>query len=56
MTSTRLDGKGVLLTQSADCMGPALTEVFRDWRTGSSNTPQGPTTRPRPTRTGNLRP
>ena len=30
MTSTRLDGKRVLLTQSNDFMGPALTEVFRD--------------------------
>lgn len=30
MTSTRLDGKKVLLTQSNDFMGPALTEVFRD--------------------------
>jgi 2-keto-3-deoxy-L-fuconate dehydrogenase len=28
MTSTRLDGKRVLLTQSNDFMGPALTEVF----------------------------
>ena len=30
MISTRLDGKRVLLTQSNDFMGPALTEVFRD--------------------------
>ena len=30
MTSTRLDGKRVLLTQSREFMGPALTEVFRD--------------------------
>ena len=30
MTSTRLDGKRVLLTQSGEFMGPALTEVFRD--------------------------
>lgn len=30
MTSTRLDGKRVLLTQSNDFMGPALTEVFKD--------------------------
>jgi len=30
MTSTRLDGKRVLLTQSNDFMGPALTAVFRD--------------------------
>lgn len=30
MTSTRLDGKRVLLTQANDFMGPALTEVFRD--------------------------
>jgi NAD(P)-dependent dehydrogenase (short-subunit alcohol dehydrogenase family) len=30
MTTTRLDGKRVLLTQSNDFMGPALTEVFRD--------------------------
>jgi NAD(P)-dependent dehydrogenase (short-subunit alcohol dehydrogenase family) len=30
MTSTRLDGKRVLLTQSNDFMGPALGEVFRD--------------------------
>ena len=30
MTSTRLDGKRVLLTQSNDFMGPALAEVFRD--------------------------
>lgn len=30
MTSTRLDGKRVLLTQSNDFMGPALTEVFTD--------------------------
>ncbi|WP_088282191.1 SDR family oxidoreductase [Ideonella sp. A 288] len=29
MTSTRLDGKRVLLTQSKDFMGPALSEVFR---------------------------
>jgi NAD(P)-dependent dehydrogenase (short-subunit alcohol dehydrogenase family) len=28
MTSTRLDGKRVLLTQAADFMGPALVEVF----------------------------
>ncbi|MBK6852982.1 MAG: SDR family oxidoreductase [Burkholderiales bacterium] len=28
MTSTRLDGKRVLLTQANDFMGPALTEVF----------------------------
>ena len=28
MTSTRLDGKRVLLTQSKDFMGPALGEVF----------------------------
>jgi 2-keto-3-deoxy-L-fuconate dehydrogenase len=28
MISTRLDGKRVLLTQSNDFMGPALTEVF----------------------------
>ena len=28
MTSTRLDGKRVLLTQSNDFMGPALREVF----------------------------
>jgi NAD(P)-dependent dehydrogenase (short-subunit alcohol dehydrogenase family) len=28
MTSTRLDGKRVLLTQSKDFMGPALVEVF----------------------------
>ena len=28
MTSTRLDGKRVLLTQSNDFMGPALVEVF----------------------------
>jgi 2-keto-3-deoxy-L-fuconate dehydrogenase len=28
MTSTRLDGKRVLLTQASDFMGPALTEVF----------------------------
>jgi NAD(P)-dependent dehydrogenase (short-subunit alcohol dehydrogenase family) len=28
MTSTRLDGKRVLLTQSNDFMGPALKEVF----------------------------
>jgi NAD(P)-dependent dehydrogenase (short-subunit alcohol dehydrogenase family) len=30
MTSTRLDGKRVLLTQSNDFMGPALTAVFKD--------------------------
>lgn len=30
MTTTRLDGKRVLLTQSNDFMGPALTEVFRN--------------------------
>jgi NAD(P)-dependent dehydrogenase (short-subunit alcohol dehydrogenase family) len=30
MTSTRLDGKRVLLTQSREFMGPALTEVFRE--------------------------
>ena len=30
MISTRLDGKRVLLTQSNDFMGPALTEVFTD--------------------------
>ena len=30
MTSTRLAGKRVLLTQSREFMGPALTEVFRD--------------------------
>jgi 2-keto-3-deoxy-L-fuconate dehydrogenase len=30
MTSTRLDGKRLLLTQSNDFMGPALTEVFKD--------------------------
>ena len=30
MISTRLDGKRVLLTQSNDFMGPALTEVFKD--------------------------
>lgn len=30
MTSTRLDGKRVLLTQSNEFMGPALTEVFID--------------------------
>ena len=30
MTSTRLDGKRVLLTQSGEFMGPALTVVFRD--------------------------
>ncbi len=30
MTSTRLDGKRVLITQSNDFMGPALTEVLRD--------------------------
>ena len=30
MTSTRLDGKRVLLTQSGEFMGQALTEVFRD--------------------------
>lgn len=30
MTSTRLDGKRVLLTQSREFMGPALAEVFRD--------------------------
>ena len=30
MTSTRLDGKRVLLTQSNDFMGPALAEVFTD--------------------------
>jgi NAD(P)-dependent dehydrogenase (short-subunit alcohol dehydrogenase family) len=30
MISTRLDGKRVLLTQSNDFMGPALTDVFRD--------------------------
>ena len=30
MTSTRLDGKRVLLTQSNDFMGPALTAVFND--------------------------
>lgn len=30
MASTSLDGKRVLLTQSNDFMGPALTEVFRD--------------------------
>src|SRR5690349_2442502 len=30
MTTTRLDGKRVLLTQSNDFMGPALTDVFRD--------------------------
>ena len=30
MTSTRLDGKRVLLTQSGEFLGPALTEVFRD--------------------------
>jgi len=28
MTSTRLDGKRVLLTQARDFMGPALAEVF----------------------------
>jgi len=30
MTTTRLDGKRVLLTQSNDFMGPALTDVFRE--------------------------
>lgn len=30
MISTRLDGKRVLLTQSNDFMGPALSEVFKD--------------------------
>jgi NAD(P)-dependent dehydrogenase (short-subunit alcohol dehydrogenase family) len=30
MISTRLDGKRVLLTQSREFMGPALTEVFSD--------------------------
>jgi NAD(P)-dependent dehydrogenase (short-subunit alcohol dehydrogenase family) len=30
MTTTRLDGKRVLLTQSQDFMGPALTRVFQD--------------------------
>ena len=30
MISTRLDGKRVLLTQSNDFMGPALSEVFTD--------------------------
>ena len=30
MTSSQLDGKRVLLTQSNDFMGPALTEVFRN--------------------------
>ena len=30
MTLSKLDGKRVLLTQSNDFMGPALTEVFRD--------------------------
>jgi NAD(P)-dependent dehydrogenase (short-subunit alcohol dehydrogenase family) len=30
MTSTRLDGKRVLPTQSGEFMGPALTDVFRD--------------------------
>jgi NAD(P)-dependent dehydrogenase (short-subunit alcohol dehydrogenase family) len=30
MLSTRLDGKRVLLTQSNDFMGPALSEVFED--------------------------
>lgn len=30
MPSTRLDGKRVLLTQSSEFMGPALTEVFRN--------------------------
>lgn len=30
MTSTRLDGKRVLLTQANDFMGPALSEVFKD--------------------------
>ena len=29
MISTRLDGKRVLLTQSADFMGPALTDTFQ---------------------------
>ena len=29
MTPTRLDGKRVLLTQSKDFMGPALTQVFQ---------------------------
>ena len=30
MTPTRLDGKRVLLTQSKDFMGPALTRVFQE--------------------------
>ena len=30
MTSTRLDGKRVLLTQSNEFMGPALTAIFKD--------------------------
>lgn len=30
MISTRLEGKRVLLTQSDDFMGPALSEVFKD--------------------------
>ena len=30
MISTRLDGKRVLLTQSNDFMGPALSEVFKE--------------------------